>query len=341
MIPEAETFRSRKRPSGTSGAHSRLDPEEERQQRRSSAEQAECPGGQPARIVAVDNRVDREHQRRRDRGRTREIEAASRVRAATGWEQGQAEGEHRRPDREVDEEDRVPAERARQDAAEERAERATPSGDETEEAHCLRPLSRRGEEGHDKRERDRRDDRAAQPLHRARPDEGRLRACEAAAERGECEERDADEEDAPVAEEVAEPPAEQEEAAEGEQIAVHDPRERARGEAEVRADRGQRDADNRRIEDDHQVPHAEDEEREPARVAVADLLGKIHRTSSLVWWSEGTGNPPPPRDGQCSAQRACGRASFVSIPTITAAATMCIRTSTAVCPTVTPGSVGM
>ena len=49
---------------------------------------------------------------------------------------------------------------------------------------------------------------------------------EPAGERGEREERDADEEQPAVAEEVAEPAAEQQEAAEGEQVRVDDPRER-------------------------------------------------------------------------------------------------------------------
>ena len=106
---------------------------------------------------------------------------------------------------------------------------------------------------HDQRERDRRDDRAAEPLHRARGDQHPLRRREAARERGEREERDADQEQPAVAEEVAEPAAEQEEAAEGEQVGVHDPRERGLGEAEVLADRRQGDVHDRRVEDDHQV----------------------------------------------------------------------------------------
>ena len=53
---------------------------------------------------------------------------------------------------------------------------------------------------------------------------------------------DPEQEQAPVAEEVAEPPAEQQEAAEREQVRVHDPRQRRLGEAEVLADRRQRHA---------------------------------------------------------------------------------------------------
>ena len=49
---------------------------------------------------------------------------------------------------------------------------------------------------------------------------------EAAGDRGQREERDADQEQPPVAEEVAEPAAEQQEAAEGQQVGVHDPGQR-------------------------------------------------------------------------------------------------------------------
>ena len=90
---------------------------------------------------------------------------------------------------------------------------------------------------------------------------------QAARERGEREERDADQEQAAVAEEVAEPAAEQEEAAEREQVGVHDPRERRLGEAEVLADRRQGDVHDRHVEDDHQVA------RGRARAAPASVCG--------------------------------------------------------------------
>ena len=82
------------------------------------------------------------------------------------------------------------------------------------------------------------------------------------------EERDPDEEETAVPEEIAEPAAEQEKAAEREQIGVDDPRQRRLREAEILADRGQRDAHDRHVEDDHQVAEAEDEEREPASAAI-------------------------------------------------------------------------
>jgi hypothetical protein len=69
-----------------------------------------------------------------------------------------------------------------------------------------------------------------------------------------------------MAKEIAEPSAEQEEAAEGDQVRVHHPGERLLREREVRADRRERDAHDRHVEDDHQIAETEDEEREPASV---------------------------------------------------------------------------
>ena len=119
----------------------------------------------------------------------------------------------------------MPVQRVRQDAAEEHADRPAAGGDEPEDAHRLRALGGLREEGHDQRERDRRDHRAAQPLDRPRSDEEGLCRRQAAGERGEREERDSDQEQAPLAEEIPEPAAQQQEATEGQQVGVHDPRE--------------------------------------------------------------------------------------------------------------------
>ena len=178
--------------------------------------------------------------------------------------------EDRHADREVDEEDPVPVERVGDDAAEQHAGGAAAREDEAEDAHRLRPLRRLDEQGHDQRQRDCRDDRAADPLHGAGGDELALRARKAAGERREREDRDPDQEQPTVSEEVAEAPAEEEEAAEREQVGVDHPRERLLREAEVVADRRERDVHDRPVEDDHQVPEAEDEECEPTGAGIGD-----------------------------------------------------------------------
>jgi len=117
-----------------------------------------------------------------------------------------------------------------------------------------------GEQVDHQGERDRRGDRAAEPLHAARGHEHPLRRREAARERGDREERDSDQEQAPVPVEVAESATEQQEPAVRQQVRVHDPRQRRLGEAEVVLDRGERDAHDRHVEDDHQACQAQDVE---------------------------------------------------------------------------------
>ncbi len=162
----------------------------------------------------------------------------------------------------------MPVEHVGEHAAEQHADAAAARRDEAEHAHRLRALGGLGEQAHHQRQRDGRDDRAAEPLDGARADQELLRAGEAARDRGGREQRDADQEQAPVPVEIAEPPTEQQEAAEGEQVGVDDPRKRRLGEPEVGPDRRQRDVHDRRVEHDHQGAGAEDEECEPALAGV-------------------------------------------------------------------------
>ena len=94
------------------------------------------------------------------------------------------------------------------------------------------------------------------------PDRG-LR--EPAPERGEREEHEADHEHAPAPEPVGEPPAQQQEAAEGERVSVDDPREVRPREVQVGPDRRQRDVHDRGVDDDHELRHRKQEERELLR----------------------------------------------------------------------------
>ena len=178
-----------------------------------------------------------------------------------------SESANEHADRQVDEEDPVPGEEVREDPAGEHPEGPTSGEDEPEDAHRLGTVGRLGEEHHRERERDRRDKRAAEALDRARGHQLPLRGREPAGERGEGEERDADQEHAALPEEVAQPPAQQQEAAEREQVGVDHPGERGLREAEVVPDRREGDVHDRHIQHDHQVAEAEDDQREPACAA--------------------------------------------------------------------------
>ncbi len=94
---------------------------------------------------------------------------------------------------------------------------------------------------------------------------------EAPDERGDGEAGDAENEEPAMPEEVAKPPAEQQEAAERQQVGVDDPGERRLAEAEVGPDRRQRDIHDDRVEDDHQVRGAEQEERSQRRRSASCL----------------------------------------------------------------------
>ncbi len=162
----------------------------------------------------------------------------------------------------------MPVEHVGEHASEEHADRSAAGGDEAEDTHRLGALGRLGEQAHHQGQRDRRDDGATEALDGPRADQELLRAGKPAGDRGEREQGDADQEQAPMPVEITEPPAEQQEAAEGEQVGVDDPRKRRLGEPEVGPDRRQRDVHDRRVEHDHQGAGAEDEECEPALAGV-------------------------------------------------------------------------
>ena len=82
-----------------------------------------------------------------------------------------------------------------------------------------------------------------------------------AATRG--EEDDAGEEDVLAPGEVAGSAAEQEEAAEDQGVGVDDPLQARVRHVEVRLDRRQCDVDDRRVEDDHELRQADEDEDEP------------------------------------------------------------------------------
>ena len=73
----------------------------------------------------------------------------------------------------------------------------------------------------------------------------------------------ADEEDLLAPGEVAGAAAEEEEAAEDQRVGVDDPLQVRVRHVEVLLDRRQRDVDDRRVEDDHELRQADEDEDEP------------------------------------------------------------------------------
>ena len=157
-----------------------------------------------------------------------------------------------------------------EDAAEQQAHRAATDRDRGPHAHRLRPLGTLGERrGHD-RERGGGDERCAEALQPAGDDEELRGRREPADERADGEDHHTGEEHSLPADEVACPAAQQQEAAEDERVCVHDPLQVGARHLEVGLDRRQRDVDDRRVEDDHELRDADEDENEPR------VLGRGH-----------------------------------------------------------------
>ena len=101
-----------------------------------------------------------------------------------------------------------------------------------------------------------RDDGAAQALHGARDDERGLVGRQAAGQRGEREQQHPGHEDAPAPEQVGRAAAQQQEAREGQRVGVDHPLQVDGGEAQILADRRERDVHDRDVEDDHELRQA-------------------------------------------------------------------------------------
>ena len=166
-------------------------------------------------------------------------------------------------DGDVDEEDPRPGEEVDEDAAEQQPDRAATDRDRSPDTHRLRPLGPFGEGCRDDRERGGRDQRGAEALQPARDDKELRRGRQPADQRTGGEDDDAGEEDALAAHEVARAAAQQKESPEDERVRVHDPLQVGVGHLEVGLDRRQRDVHDRRIEDDHELRQADEDQDEP------------------------------------------------------------------------------
>jgi hypothetical protein len=258
----------------------RLDQREGSQQRRRAGEQGDRQWVSPAGVGRLDDRVDEQGKRAGDRERPSRVVAPLRRRrpALAKEERREREGGH--ADGDVDEEDPLPAEAVDNRAADQPSRgRPDPaqSPPDPERLVALGPLL---EGGRDDRECARGHDRRPDALEGTRADQRVVRPGEPAEERCGSEDDEPDHEHAPAAEQVGCPPAEQEETGEGEGVGAHHPLQPLRRESELVLDRGERDGDDRRIEDDHEEGAAEERERPPtARIGNGSSRGRLHISS--------------------------------------------------------------
>jgi hypothetical protein len=131
------------------------------------------------------------------------------------------------------------------------------------DAEGLVALAALGERRGDDRQSGRRDDRGTQTLQGARGDQLGVVRRQAAEQRGQREQAQAEDEDPAAAEQVGGAPAQQQEAAEHQRVRVHHPLEVLLREVQLGLNRRQRDVHDRRVEHDHELRGAQQDQRDP------------------------------------------------------------------------------
>jgi hypothetical protein len=177
-----------------------------------------------------------------------------------------ARGEQQRrgADRDVEEEDVLPAGVAGEQAAGDQSDGRAAGSDGTPHAQCLVPLGALGEHVHHDRQRRREHNRRAEPLHAAHRDEEPLRGRQPAAQRRRAEHGQADHQYAAAPKQVRGTAAEQQETAEGERVAGDDPLQARFRHVQLDADSWQRHVDDREVRDRHEERDSQHRERAPA-----------------------------------------------------------------------------
>jgi len=215
-------------------------------------------------IRRLHDRVDTEHERRRDEECAQRVGTLADPDPPVTVQQSRRRDGGRDADRKVDEEDPVPAHGLRDQPAGQQANRGPGRGDEAEHSERLRLLVRLREQGDDHGQDHRRADCAADALHEARGDQHRLAEGESAEKGGPNEDGESGEVHALAPEKVAESAGQQEQPAERDEVRVDHPREPRLREPEVTLNRRECDVHDRHVDDDQQEPGAEHDQREPA-----------------------------------------------------------------------------
>ena len=258
-----------------------LDDHEGGDERRRCGEQAGGGGRCPAMLARPGQRVDEQHEAARDRAGSGRVEVAMiEIRAALAQQQ-RRQNEHDRARRHVDEEDPRPAERARQQAAEQHARGCTASRDGAPDAEREIPLRALLERRRQDRQRGRSEKRRAEPLQRAKGDQRAFGPGEPVQEGADGEEHEAGHEHAPSAEQVGGTAAQEQDAAEEDGVGGDHPLQPLLAEVQIGLDRRQRHVHDGDVEHDHELSGHEDRQCEPA-LAVRDSLLRHSLSSRIV-----------------------------------------------------------
>ena len=171
--------------------------------------------------------------------------------------------DRRDPDRDVEQEHRLPAEAIGQGAADERPDRDRDADRRPVGRHRHRPLAAGGELLRDQRQRDGEHDRAADPLHRAVDVQHRRAGRQPRRQRRDGEDPEADAEDAPPAEPVGQRARGQDQGGQREGVGVDHPLKIGEAGVQVLLDRRQRGVDDGDVEQQHEGRHRDRDQSPP------------------------------------------------------------------------------
>jgi hypothetical protein len=239
-----------------------LDRDEGDEERAGPGEQRDDQGAPPALVVAAQQREHEHEQRgaeRRDAGPVR----ARGVRVAALAQPQDRDGDRREADRHVEVEDRLPAERVGECAADERADRHGDADRRAVHAHRRAPLATGRELLRDQGQRHGEHHRPADALERPRQaEEGRI-GRQGAQQRGEREDRQAGAEHATAPEAVGQRAGCQDERAQRQRVRVDHPLQVREARPEIGTDRRQRHVDHGDVEKQHEGRHRDGEQGPP------------------------------------------------------------------------------
>ena len=238
-----------------------LDEHEHDEQERGRRERADDQRAPPALVVALDEPEDEQEQRGAERRQAEPVDPAGVLVARLG-ELAQRDRERRDPDRDVEVEDRRPAERLGQRASDERADgdrragRRAPQAERRAALAAVELLREQGERGREHR-------RPADPLRAAGEDQERSARGDRAQHRRDREAHEADREDHPAAEQVRERARRQQQRGERQRVRVDDPLHLAEARPELVGDVRQRDVHDRDVEQQHERRRADGQQGPP------------------------------------------------------------------------------
>ena len=231
------------------------------------------PGRAPAGLRGGRDRVDEQRQATGHGNRAERVIAPPLGGEPALRHDARGQRQRRRTDRDVEEEDVLPARVAGEQPAGDHADGRPARPDGPPRAQRLVALGALGEHVHHDRQRGRHDDRRAQSLQEAHRDQEALRGRQPAAQRGRGEHEQAGHQDAAAPQQIRGAAAQQQEAAEGEPVAGHDPLQVRLRHVQLAADGRQRDVDDREVRDRHEERDSQHRERAPA----TDLMPALAR----------------------------------------------------------------